>query len=252
MKSEFDEEKGRLKVMSYYDYEDYYNEPSEFEQQIEEFKDSLLKAVKQEHKSKMERLEKENTELQDVKKNWKSLEREYETKIRELETRIKTADRDAKKLRLRDLMEELKQSLWQVNTSAVYKQKCDKCDDDRNISFASPSGKEMTEDCKCSIPYNKYSPVEYELYSFQQNSFGIGKWYKKNYRDEDYFSEDSKYVEVLIETEDDFKQITDKLYYIFFISKELCQKYCDIKNKENGITDDMVAEKYSHRPKKCK
>ena len=42
--------------MSYYDYEDYYGEPSEFEQQIDEFKNSLFNAVKQEHKDKMEQL----------------------------------------------------------------------------------------------------------------------------------------------------------------------------------------------------
>lgn len=238
--------------MSYYDYEDYYGEPSEFEQQIDEFKNSLFSAVKKEHQDKMDKLEKENQELQEVKKNWKAVESEYKSKIRELEVKSETAERDAKRMRLKDFMEELKHNLWQANSSAVYKQKCDKCDDNREISFDSPSGKKMTEDCECFKPFMKYKPLVYELYSFQQNTNGIGKWYKKPYNDSDYYSEDSKNVELLVKTEEDFKLITDRLYYIFFISEELCQKYCDLKNEENGITDDMVSDKYPHRPKKCK
>lgn len=238
--------------MSYYDYEDYYGEPNEFEQQIEEFKSSLYNCVKQEHKDKMERLEKENIDLQEIKRNWNSLEKDYKDKIRELQLKIDTAERDAKRLRLNDLMQELKQHLWQANSFTVYDSKCNKCDENRQISFTSPSGKQMNEDCECAKAFTKYVPKQYELYSFQQNTNEIGKWYKKPYDDSDYYSEDSKRVELLVKTEEDFKLI-DRLYYVFFANEELCQKYCDIKNKENGVTENMTTEKYlDNKPKKCR
>ena len=44
--------------MSYYDYEDFYGELSEFEQQIDEFKNSLLGVVKEEYINKMDQLKK--------------------------------------------------------------------------------------------------------------------------------------------------------------------------------------------------
>lgn len=239
--------------MSYYDYEDYYTEPSEFEQQIEEFKSSLYTCVKQEHKEKMERLEKENMELQEVKKNWNTLENEYKNKLYDLKCKIDTAERDAKRLKLNDLMNELKQCLWQANSISVYNPKCNKCDDNRQISFISPSGKSMKEDCECARCFAKYIPKEYELYSFRQNTNEIGRWYKKIYSDSDYYENDSKYVDTLVKTEEDFSLIKDSLWKVFFISEELCQKYCDQLNISNGISETMTTEKLlNNTPKKCK
>lgn len=239
--------------MSYYDYEDYYGEPNEFEQQIEEFKSTLYDCVKHEHKMKMERLEKENTELQEVKKNWNTLENEYKNKLHDLQCKIDTAERDAKRLRLNGLMQELKQYLWQANSISVYNKKCDKCDDKRQIHFISPSGKDMTEDCECSKSIAKYIPKEYELYSFQQNTNEIGRWYKKRYPDSDYYENDSKYVELLVKTEEDFKLIGDRLWQVFFVSEELCKKYCEQRNITNGVTEEMTTEKcLNNQPKRCK
>lgn len=225
------------------DYEDYYEEPSEFEQQIDEFKTSLYNSVKEEHKLEMDKLIKENNELQEIKRNFNKIESEYKQKQRELERKIESAERDAKRLRLTELMQELKQSLWQKSRTSVYEKKCDKCDNARKIHFTSPSGKDMTEDCKCAKNIIKYEPCEYELYSFQQNKDEIGKWYKKKYEDEDYYTEDGDRMKLLVKSEEDFQFVNNNTYGIFFISKELCQKYCDIKNNENGITEDMAEEK---------
>ena len=67
----------------YPDFDDYY-EPSEFEQQVEEFKDSLRHSVKQETQELIERLRKENEELRSVRDNWEEVKRSYEKKQREL------------------------------------------------------------------------------------------------------------------------------------------------------------------------
>ena len=236
-----------------YSYDDYYDEPNEFERQINEFKDSLYDCVKKEHKDKMNQLQEENSDLQEAKKNLQSLECKYKEKIRELQLKIDTAERDIKRKRVKELMEELKANLWQVHTFEVYKPKCDECNDKRQISFYSPSGKEMEEDCKCAKYYKKYKPCRCELYSFEQTSDDISKWnkwYRKPFFNDDYYFEESIYVDLLVKAEDDFKLITDRLYKVFFISEDLCQKYCDIQNDKNGITDEMVDNKYAHRPKK--
>lgn len=58
--------------MSYYD-NDFYNEPSEFEEQIDQLKESLMNAVRDEHKAEVERLRKENAELQEVKRAFETI-----------------------------------------------------------------------------------------------------------------------------------------------------------------------------------
>lgn len=50
------------------DYDDFYDEPSEFQIQIAEFKQSLMESVKQEFLDEMERLKTENRELQTFKR----------------------------------------------------------------------------------------------------------------------------------------------------------------------------------------
>lgn len=235
-----------------YDYGDYYDEPSEFEQQIDEFKNSLYDCVKKEHKDKMTRLEKENKELQETKKNFDAIKTEYNNKLRELNIKLETAERDAKRLKLKDLMQELKQVLWQAKTTRVYDEKCEKCNNNRKIEFTSPSGKTFEEDCTCGIGIIKYLTSPYEIYSFQQNRDGIGKWYIKKYRDEDYYSEDSKCVDFLVKSEEDFISIPDRMYNVFFETEELCMKYCDIKNNENGITENMTEDRNYTSVKSCK
>ena len=57
--------------MSYY-YDDFYNEPSEFDEKMEELKESLAGAVKSEFLEEMERLKKENKKLQGIKETTKT------------------------------------------------------------------------------------------------------------------------------------------------------------------------------------
>ena len=61
----------------YYDYDDYWGDPSEFEQQVEEFKDALRNSVKDEIKEKIASLEKELAELNEFKKDKNKINQEY-------------------------------------------------------------------------------------------------------------------------------------------------------------------------------
>lgn len=79
--------------------EDFYSEPSEFDMQIEEFKESLSKSVKKEYLEEMEKLRKENQALWEVKKNFEQIKREYENKKHKLEIAVRDAENKAKRMR---------------------------------------------------------------------------------------------------------------------------------------------------------
>lgn len=85
--------------MSYYD-EEFYGAPSEFDMQVEEFKSMLSNAVRDQFKAEMERLQKENQELQEVKRNWESIQREYSAKYRQLDLDRQNMERQVRRERL--------------------------------------------------------------------------------------------------------------------------------------------------------
>src|SRR5690348_8077735 len=90
-----------------YEYEDFYNEPSEFDQQIDEFKQSLLSCVKTEYTAEMDRLRAENAELQGVKNKMAELEREHRNKLHELERSKSDALNIVRREKLSKLLESL-------------------------------------------------------------------------------------------------------------------------------------------------
>ena len=81
-------------------YEEYFDDYSEFEAKIEEFKDSLKNAVKQEYRDRIEYLEKELAELKDIKANWNAKLAELNEMKEELKLEKKAAIVEARKMRL--------------------------------------------------------------------------------------------------------------------------------------------------------
>ena len=151
--------------MMYYDYEEYYAEPSEFEQQIEEFKDALRDAVKDEIKTKIASLEAELATLKSFRDERNKFIREYEAKIREIQNEANAIKRAAKEqekkwkeARLYQLLGDYLTVGWKPEYKIEYGEKCDKCDDDRKIHFTSPQGKEYKEECLCAERHYHYFP----------------------------------------------------------------------------------------------
>jgi hypothetical protein len=219
--------------MSYYD-PDFYCEPSEFEQQVDEFKESLIKSVKSEFTEEMERLRKENTELQATKKNFENIKNQYRAKERELELEKLNLERKVRNQRLSELMKDFQVIMYKAESESVYKAKCDKCDENRQIHFKSPSGKDITEECKCLKYKDKYIPRDYNCTEFKidRNNKEMLMWYKVNREpDYDYYSYDSS---TLIETVYQKGMTYESLdkYNTFFRSKEDCEIYCDWLNKD--------------------
>lgn len=214
-----------------YDYDDFYSEPSEFEQQIEEFKASLIGSVKDKYKEEMERLRKENEELQSVKNDWLNIQKEYKDKNRQIVTDKENFERKLKKMRITELLGENLLTGWFPASQRIEKPKCDKCDEGRRIYYEKPSGKRDYETCQCGEPTYFYQPQEIQCIEFYQSK---STWNSEYPRMSLYFQrkEDKDY--------DAFERCRNpyngepfedlQSYRIVFFKQEDCQRYCDWKN----------------------
>lgn len=207
--------------MSYYD-EDFYCEPSEFEQQVDEFKQALMNSVRDDHKAEMERLRKENAELQPIKKRMKEIEMERNHEKRELERVKREAVNEAKKMRLTELLKDYKSVIYAVDSEMIFHPKCGKCDGNRQVEYTTPLGRIAKEDCSCKTYTTTYElrevPAAYiEHYSPE---YGI----KVNYYDNEREERVSSYH--MYKQGTDYEKVTP---WTYFADKEEAQKYCDWK-----------------------
>jgi hypothetical protein len=222
--------------MSYFepDYEDFYHEPSEFEMKMEELKQSLLNSVKEEYINEMERLRKENEELQEVKKNFNGIVQNFKNQKCQLEMEYQTLKNNVRKERLVELMEDNKVIMYKAYSRRELPPKCDKCDANRKIKYISPLGRETREDCLCNEGKTVYYPNEFIRYEFRLNSDknSVTAWYRQYSEDRDGFVTDSSIHADYIYTSDiKFEDV--KQYGTFFKSKVECQSYCDWLNSKN-------------------
>lgn len=229
----------------YYE-DDYWVEPSEFEQQIEEFKDTLRNAVRDEIKEKIESLEKELAELKEFRDEKNKFIKEYEAKIREVQREASATIRAAKeseekwkKARLYQLLGDYLTVGWKVGNSWEYGEKCDKCDDNRQIHFTSPQGKEYKEDCQCAKRYYKYFPKEATLSriyvrkkNFNWNDRGETDFYNRYYTvtDDDDYDRYEISSDIYTSSDIDYEKVND--YRAIFLNEEDCKKYCDWKTEQ--------------------
>lgn len=234
----------------YSEYDDYY-EPSEFDEKVEEFKSYLRESVKKETQELIEKLQKENAELREVRDNWGSVKRDYKNKQVELEIEMSNCKYEAAKMRLEELFEFCGMNiiLYRPTLELVYKPKCNKCDDNRRIHFKSPSGKDYDEYCSCAKHFNKYKPEPYYCTEFRVNrrsatvKFPVMMWFKKysDYTsDYDGYTYESSDLCRFIYNGEDFETIEGNKGTPYFRDEKQCQEYCDYLNKKNGITADMI------------
>lgn len=218
--------------MYYMDDEDYF-EPGEFDEKIEELKNELREHVKKEINDELEKLREENKKLQDIKENFESVKKDYERKKAECESVIQNAEHKARRVRLKELMEQFKITMWSVDWSCLYKKKCDKCGESRRIKVVLPSGKTVDDDCKCRISKKVYYPQEERLYKLSDKYGCTDAWYELSSSSED--GDDFTYstvVKEIIDHNKDFEEIKNakSLSGVFFTTKEECQKFCDYIN----------------------
>lgn len=221
----------------YYEFDDYF-EPGEFDEKIEELKNELRESVKKEINDEIEKLRKENKELQGIKENFEAIKKDFEEKKRKCERAMQSAEYHAKHARLKELMEQVKLVLWSVTWETRYKKKCNKCDCWRKIKVTLPSGNIVTDSCTCRKTAHVYYPKENVLYEMSDRNHDFRVWYEeRGNKGEEYFVADAIAVSPskIIDHNKNFEEIdTNETYRIFFTSFEECQEFCNFLNKKEG------------------
>lgn len=238
--------------------EDFYSEPSEFDMQIEEFKESLSKSVKKEYLEEMEKLRKENQALWEVKKNFEQIKREYENKKHKLEIAVRDAENKAKRMRAEEIMENYKVFFWRQSFEYKYGPKCDKCDKNRQIEVSLPSGRKVNDDCECRKTQAKVAvPERMVRYELADRQGKIVAWYKSCGKEEErYYCIDyasTVYADsAIVEPGTSFDALLKKeSKEILFQSREECMAYCEYLNEINQVPYDAVykcnGERYTEK-----
>ena len=235
-----------------FNWEEDYFEPSEFDQKIEEFKDELRTSVRQEIKDEVEKLRRENKKLQGIKKNFDVIKNDFEKKKAECERVMHEAEYNAKCARLSELMEPFKTIMWSITWEYRYKKKCDKCSVSRDVPVILPSGRTVSDDCKCSVKQMVYYPRKNALYEFNYFTDDFRVFYKEiGDKGSRCFVADanSHDADVIINHDKSFdeieKAVMDNMYTTFFTSAEECREFCDYLNKKNntdGYDYDLYGE----------
>ena len=133
---------------------EYWDNYEPFDQEIESLKDTLRDSVNEETKALIASLRTDNADLKARLSNLDNLTREAERAKWEAEQAKMNAAHDAKnearKMRLDELLAALDERLYRVTRTGVERQKCNKCNEDRNLPYVTPRGRKFTERCECS------------------------------------------------------------------------------------------------------
>ena len=213
--------------MNYYD-EDFYTQPCEFEEKIEELKTALALSVKKKFLDEMEALRKENESLREFRDQKKAYDRELAQAKQQYEIKMREAESIANRKKLKDLLSLFSVTGYRVHTEYVPGPKCDKCDDERKIHYISPAGRKMTEDCLCAAKTPIRSPKEVALVSFIASDKLSSTYFDRTSEDRDYDRYDLC-AELYDRDEKPFEEINQ--YRVVFLKKEDCQRYCDWLNE---------------------
>lgn len=200
-------------------FDDFYDDNPEIEVLTEEFKNSLLKSVKEEFLNEMDRLRKENAELKEfkIKKAEYASQVEKYKKIKKLE--LEQLRKETEKKRLMDILKDnfMATAYYPQYTWKYEFEKCDKCDEYRNIHFKSPLGRDLIELCSCAKKVNYYKPKECSVVEIHSNFNSL----IFRYEDRD------GYFAALKSDNKDYEKGSE-----IYRTIEECQKGCDRLNRE--------------------
>ena len=191
------------------------------QEKLAELMGILRRNVDSDVQARLELLEKENAELRGYRDTAEGMRR----RMRELDMAIANAEREVKRMRLKQLVEPFMVEAWHVHGRYEYiHEKCGECDENRKRHFTSPMGKEMTEDCWCAEKKYRYSIESVEV--AKVNGIDNGNvWYyyiMPSADGDDLYS-------AKVYSGQDFAKIGNH-YGVLFLNKETAQNYADYLN----------------------
>lgn len=220
--------------MSYYYDDGFYNEPCEFDAQIESLKESLSKAIQEKFLDEMEELREENISLREFRDNKERYERELKAAKAEYQRKMQDAERQANSKKLKDLLSTFAVVGYRAKPEYKKGPKCGQCDDNRKIHFVSPMGRKMEEDCSCAKSTCNYSPKEVHLLKFYAGKEIVDTYFEQVSTDRDYDSY-SLIAQVYDKNRKPFEDIN--YFSTVFLQEDDCQQFCNWLNEQEAMKD---------------
>lgn len=232
-------------------FDDFFNEPCESELAFSELKERLKKEVKDEILNKLETLEKENKELQEIKNDKEKFEREYQNRKYELEREYKEKERTLWNKPIEELVEIIQEEYYFITYEKLEKPKCNFCDENRDLELIDVYGRKHYIACACKEKFDsEYIVKPKYLGSITEISkrndclrMFVNFTYKKSgFKDDNYVSGTMfnreelicNFEEFINKNQEQINQAIEKKYYLssyIFSKKEEAQKFADYANK---------------------
>ncbi len=234
------------------EYENYY-EPSEADLILLEYQEKVKSALLKSVKSDIESIKSENERLKEENKKLKDKKNEIERRQRELKYKEDNLKREVEKeFYESNIGETLKRyiencELWFADSVSYQKEKCNLCDENRQLSALYPNGKNTTTSCDCANFYSIYEPcatIERTIRFYKKNSdysserkFYLTSEYipSKKSSNYDFPYSEFKICHIVDEFNDNVKEIYEGLHYgekLGFKIKKDCQQFCDWLNEK--------------------
>lgn len=141
--------------------DDFYDESVNSE--LDDFIETIKGKAKKEFIDRLNKLEKENQELQEIKRNYKDkiyeLERDYDKKKRELEKEYKEKEYRLYRRPIDEIYPFVSKPYYKATVKTDLVPKCNKCNEDRQFVYIDPLGEKHTFNCTC----NKREYIGYEV-----------------------------------------------------------------------------------------
>lgn len=220
--------------MSYYYDDEFYTEPSEFDEEIESFKEALSKSIQKKFLDEMEELREENISLREFRDNKERYEQELKAAKAEYQRKMQDAERQANQKKLKDLLNTFAVVGYRAELEYRQGPKCDKCDDNRKIHFVSPMGRNMTEECSCAKRIRTYSPKEVRMLKFYAGKEIFNTYFEQTNRDRDYESY-SFVAQIYDKTKKPFEDVN--YFSTVFLQEDDCRQFCNWLNEQEALKD---------------
>lgn len=221
------------------DWEDFY-EPSEYEQMVDEFKDSLRRSVKDEILNEIKKFRDECERLREIRDNWDSKVRELEAGVIQKKVELtkaiekaKDEGRNAKQMRLRELLADHQAFVYTIHTEKIRQPKCNLCDENRYRHYITPLGREAKEECFCKAYKTRYHVKRAPLVEIRQ--FRSGKILSAYLFDPGWEEESMRNATEFFD-ETPFEQIST--YKALFRDENRARRYAAWKNKQEEAKEN--------------
>jgi len=206
--------------------EDFYDD-DEVDQFTQEFTDGVKKGIKKAFLEKMDRLEKQNAELLEIKRDMTAFKRNLESETRKVQYELELEKKAIKNAPLALIMKLASEPVFHITKHYEKQPKCDSCNSSREVPYASADGRTIMGPCSCSHEESWYVPKAKKAVVFMswgnENQEIVFTDESQNERDSIVFKK--TYVAF---SGNDFESLNH--YSALFHTIEEAQAYCDWLN----------------------